>query len=83
MTPESLADLHARCFDVPRPWNAGEFRELLKDGSVFLCEHKYGFAFGRVVAGDDGYHRRGRLRHRAYQLATVVTEYAIVAAAGS
>lgn len=52
MTPEDMANLHAGCFETPRPWNAGEFSELLQGNTVFLCERGAGFALGRAVAGE-------------------------------
>lgn len=50
MSPEGLAALHARCFETPRPWSAGEFAELLS--SAFLFEATNGFLLGRVVADE-------------------------------
>lgn len=52
-----LAALHARCFTVPRPWNAAEFAGFLADPTVFLCTHDgpqglAGFAVGRVAADE-------------------------------
>lgn len=52
MTPEALAELHARCFSVPRPYNAEEFGALLASDLVFLCPHASGFALGRAAAGE-------------------------------
>ena len=52
MTPERLAELHARCFEAPRPWSAEEFRKLLADDFVFLCVDVHGFVLGRVAAGE-------------------------------
>ena len=49
MTPEALADLHARCFTTPRPWRADEFSELLKTPGIFLISHSNGFAMGRIA----------------------------------
>lgn len=50
MTPEALAALHARCFETPRPWAAGEFADLLQ--SSFLLTTPDGFLLGRVVADE-------------------------------
>lgn len=52
MTPKALADLHALCFIVPRPFSAQEFSELLSSDLVFLCLHSSGFALGRAVADE-------------------------------
>lgn len=49
--PDRLADLHALCFTVPRPWNAAEITALLGRRGVFLIgDDKTGFALGRTVA---------------------------------
>ncbi|MCF3593493.1 GNAT family N-acetyltransferase [Rhodobacteraceae bacterium LMO-12] len=49
MTPESLADLHARAFTRLRPWSAQEFSNLLQSPLVFLCPGEHAFALGRAV----------------------------------
>lgn len=50
MTPDQLADLHARCFETPRPWSADEFEHLQK--TCFLLEADAGFLLGRVIADE-------------------------------
>ena len=53
MTPEALADLHARCFRSPPPWSAGDFTGFLADPLAFLLvEADAGFLLGRAVAGE-------------------------------
>ncbi|MFD0978352.1 GNAT family N-acetyltransferase [Tropicimonas aquimaris] len=52
MTPDQLADLHASCFESPRPWSAMEFAQLLDSERVFLCSDEAGVALGRVVADE-------------------------------
>lgn len=52
MTPEALAALHARCFTVPRPFTAPEFKSLLAVPTCFLCAVPQGFALGRAIAGE-------------------------------
>lgn len=52
MTPDALAALHARCFEVPRPWSAGEFAALLTGKGVFLQASAAGFALGREIVGE-------------------------------
>ena len=50
MKPETLAALHALCFDdTPRPWSAAEFEGLLAQPETFLETHDDGFAVGRVA----------------------------------
>lgn len=51
MTPEALADLHARCFAAPAAWSAASFAALLKDPHVVLLDDPQarGFALLRVV----------------------------------
>ena len=49
MHPEQLADLHALCFTVPRPWRADEFASLLNSPGIFLISHNNGFALGRIA----------------------------------
>ncbi len=51
MTPEALAELHARCFAAtPRPWSAAEFADLLAEPSTLLVSETHGFALARVIA---------------------------------
>jgi len=52
MTPDKLAALHAKCFEMPRPWTAGEFASLLNTKGVFLQSIPAGFALGREIAGE-------------------------------
>lgn len=52
MTPDALADIHARCFETPRPWTATEFAALLGAKGVFLHSMEAGFALGREVVGE-------------------------------
>jgi ribosomal-protein-alanine N-acetyltransferase len=49
MTPERLAELHALCFTVPRPWSVQEFQDLLKQDAVRLIPHEHGFALGMLM----------------------------------
>lgn len=49
MTPERLAQIHAMCFTVPRPWSADEFRDLLAQPSVHLIEDQHGFALAMLM----------------------------------
>ena len=50
--PEALAQLHAACFTVPRPWSAGEIAEVLAGPGALLIPRTEGFAIGRVAAGE-------------------------------
>ncbi len=68
MTPERLAEIHAMCFVLPRPWNTQEFGDLLTSNTVFSCEDTHGFALGRIagpevelltLAVDPDHRRRG------------------------
>lgn len=52
MTPEALADLHARCFSVPRPFSAREFASFLAKDWCFLLGDARGFALGSAAAGE-------------------------------
>ncbi|MEZ5796091.1 MAG: GNAT family N-acetyltransferase [Paracoccaceae bacterium] len=53
MTPEALAGLHRRCFQVPAPWSAADFAGFLADPLAFLLvEGDAGFLLGRAVAGE-------------------------------
>ncbi|MCP5072055.1 MAG: GNAT family N-acetyltransferase [Rhodobacteraceae bacterium] len=52
MTPARLAEIHAACFGVPRPWSQAEFADLLTLPDIFLCEAKSGFAVGRIAASE-------------------------------
>jgi len=52
MTPQALADLHARCFSTPAPWSAESFAAQLDSPFCFLITDPSarGFVLGRVVA---------------------------------
>lgn len=52
MTPEVMADLHARAFTTPRPWSAPEFASLLAGAGVFVLGDTRGFVMGRAIAGE-------------------------------
>lgn len=52
MTPADLAALHARCFNVPRPWSAAEFDDLIQAPGCFLLLRPQGFLLGRAIAGE-------------------------------
>jgi len=52
MTPEEMAEIHARCFTAPRPWSADEFSALQAGAHVFACTREGGFALGRAIAGE-------------------------------
>ena len=49
MRPAALAELHALCFTVPRPWRSEEFADLLETPGIFLVRHEAGFALGRIA----------------------------------
>lgn len=53
MTPEAMAALHVRCFDVaPRPWSQAEFATLLADPTTISVSEAQGFALGRYSADE-------------------------------
>lgn len=52
MTPDALADLHARCFTTPRPWTALEFAELLDRADIVLETAPGGFALAHDLGED-------------------------------
>jgi len=52
MTPDELAALHAKCFEMPRPWKAAEFSALLELKGVFLKHNNGGFILGREISGE-------------------------------
>ncbi|MGX0901483.1 ribosomal-protein-alanine N-acetyltransferase [Roseovarius sp. MBR-79] len=72
MTPEALADTHARAFaGQGRAWSAAEFAALLASPHVFVSGDARGFALGRVIADeaelltlatDPGHRRQGHAR---------------------
>lgn len=49
MTPQDLAALHARSFQVPRPWRAEEFSALLSSPNVTLLGDSRAVALFRVA----------------------------------
>lgn len=72
ITPETLAQIHARAFDgQARAWSAAEFRDLLDGPHTFVTGDARAFALGRAVAGeaelltlatDPAHRRQGRAR---------------------
>ena len=52
MTPDGMATLHARCFSVPRPWDAQEFAAITADPLCFTLFESDGFLIGRAVADE-------------------------------
>ncbi|MEI4232209.1 GNAT family N-acetyltransferase [Roseovarius sp. D22-M7] len=72
MTPEAIAETHARAFDQHgRPWSAQEFQGLLQDRHVICTGDARAFLLGRVVADeaeiltlatDPAHRRRGLAR---------------------
>src|SRR6056297_423224 len=53
MTPDALANLHARAFvGQGRAWSAAEFADLLASPLVFAVGDTRGFALGRVIADE-------------------------------
>ncbi len=49
MTPEEMAEIHARAMLLPRPWSAAEIAALCDGPGIVACETAHGFALGRVV----------------------------------
>lgn len=49
MSPAELAELHARCLTVPRPWRAHEFTALLSNPAIVFVTADQGFALGRCA----------------------------------
>lgn len=47
--PVRLAELHQRCFDMPRPWRAPEFAALLEGPGTFILSSEAGFVLARVI----------------------------------
>ena len=52
MTPAALANLHALCFETPRPWSEAEFAAILTTPGTYLCGDAHSFALGRVIADE-------------------------------
>lgn len=53
MTPEALAEMHARAFaGQGRGWSEMEFRDLLARPHIFVVGDGKGFAMGQAVAGE-------------------------------
>lgn len=50
MTPQQMAELHAQCFQTPRPWSAQEFTRLVAMKTHILSTHAHGFAIAQVSA---------------------------------
>lgn len=45
---DRLAEIHAACFQTPRPWTPKEIEAMLGDPATFLCALPQGFAMGRT-----------------------------------
>jgi len=83
MTPERLAELHAQCFETPRPWSADEFKDLLAQNSTHLIPHQHGFALIMLagpeaelltLAVDPAHRRQGIARQLIASLETLCRE---------
>lgn len=51
MTPEAMAQIHARAFPAGRAWSASEIAQLVTPPG-FACTNTAGFAIGRAIAGE-------------------------------
>lgn len=52
MTPEEMAEIHARAMRVPPPWGVPTMAGFLSaPGAVFVCERR-AFGLGRVIADE-------------------------------
>lgn len=49
MKPETLAALHRKVFDVPRPWRSSEFEDILSRDNTRLFHRENGFAIGQFA----------------------------------
>lgn len=52
MTPETLAEIHAKAFAQTRAWSAKEFAKLLTQNSVIVAGNDRAFALIRVIADE-------------------------------
>lgn len=52
MTPEALAETHARSFTDVRSWSAAEFAELLADPGICAFGEERAFVLARFVADE-------------------------------
>jgi ribosomal-protein-alanine N-acetyltransferase len=52
VTPEALAELHALCFTVPRPFSVRDFTQFLTSDLCFLIGDARGFALGQVAVDE-------------------------------
>lgn len=52
MTPEDLARTHAAAFTQSRPWNAGEFADLLSNRFVHAFGNTQCFALVQIIADE-------------------------------
>jgi len=52
VTPVVLAEIHAACFTVPRPWTATEFAALLATDGTFTIAESQGFLLARAIADE-------------------------------
>ncbi len=50
---QDLADIHAACPTITRPWSAQEFANLLHNPRVFYGTHPSGFIIGRQVDAEE------------------------------
>ncbi len=52
LTPARMAEIHARCFVMPRPWSETEIAAALADPLGIAVTDSAGFLLGRVVAAE-------------------------------
>ena len=50
-TAQIMAQIHADCFTIPRPWNKQEFADMLPNPNVFYIIRENGFVIGQRVIG--------------------------------
>ena len=47
LTAINMANIHALCFTVPRPWTANGFATIMANSNAFHILHGFGFAIGQ------------------------------------
>ncbi len=81
MTPDQLADLHAKAFSATRAWSSDEFARLLSQKGTQVCGDTRCFVMVRTIADEaeiltlatDPAHRRQGLAHQMLHQAETIS----------
>lgn len=52
MTPDEMADIHARAMTIPPAWTVPTMKGFLSAPGAIFVHHRQGFALGRIIADE-------------------------------